>query len=82
MVGKSITETGKGGMKTKIEASRMLTWKSAFESDQGIRNTESALGDGIKRPSKSEKKNIPIARKSIVAKIDINKGDLFSEDTL
>ena len=29
-------------MKTKIEASRMLTWKSAFESDQGIRNTESA----------------------------------------
>ena len=29
-------------MKTKIEASRMLTWKSAFESDSGIRNTESA----------------------------------------
>lgn len=47
-----------------------------------IRNIEFALGDGIKRPSKSEKKNIPIARKSIVAKIDINKGDLFSEDNL
>ncbi len=29
-------------MKTKIEASRMLTWKSASESDSGIRNTESA----------------------------------------
>ena len=29
-------------MKTKIEASRMLTWKSAYESDNGIRNTESA----------------------------------------
>ena len=29
-------------MKTKIEASRMLTWKSAAESDAGIRNTESA----------------------------------------
>ena len=29
-------------MKTKIEASRMLTWKSANESDEGIRNTESA----------------------------------------
>ena len=29
-------------MKTKIEESRMLTWKSAYESDNGIRNTESA----------------------------------------
>ena len=29
-------------MKTKIEASRMLTWKSASESDAGISNTESA----------------------------------------
>jgi acyl-CoA dehydrogenase len=29
-------------MKTKIEASRMLTWKSAAEGDAGIRNTESA----------------------------------------
>ena len=29
-------------MKTKIEASRVLTWKSASESDSGIRNTESA----------------------------------------
>ena len=29
-------------MKTKIEASRMLTWKSACEADAGIQNTESA----------------------------------------
>jgi len=29
-------------MKTKIEASRMLTWKSAAEGDAGVRNTESA----------------------------------------
>ena len=29
-------------MKTKIEASRALTWKSAWEADNGIRNTESA----------------------------------------
>ena len=29
-------------MKTKIEASRLLTWKSAQEFDAGIRNTESA----------------------------------------
>lgn len=32
---------------------------------QAIRNIEIALGDGIKRPSASERKNIPIARKSI-----------------
>ena len=29
-------------MKTKIEASRMLTWKSAADFDAGVRNTESA----------------------------------------
>ena len=29
-------------MKTKIEASRLLTWKSANERDCGVRNTESA----------------------------------------
>ena len=29
-------------MKTSIEASRMLTWKSAADADAGIRNTESA----------------------------------------
>ena len=29
-------------MKTKIEASRMLTWKSASEFDAGVANTESA----------------------------------------
>jgi acyl-CoA dehydrogenase len=29
-------------MKTKIEASRALTWKTAWEADEGIRNTESA----------------------------------------
>ncbi|HJM68016.1 MAG TPA: acyl-CoA dehydrogenase family protein [Candidatus Thalassarchaeaceae archaeon] len=29
-------------MKTKIEASRALTWKTAWESDNGVRNTESA----------------------------------------
>ena len=49
---------------------------------KSIRNTESALGDGIKRPSESEKKNISIVRKSIIAKKDIKKGELFSENNL
>jgi acyl-CoA dehydrogenase len=29
-------------MKTKIEAGRALTWKTAWEADNGIRNTQSA----------------------------------------
>lgn len=49
---------------------------------RAIRNIESALGSGRKEPSKSEKKNIAIARKSIVAKCDIDAGELFTEDNL
>ena len=47
-----------------------------------IRNIEKAKGNGVKRPSKSETKNIPIARKSIVAKKTIKKGERFSEENL
>lgn len=47
-----------------------------------IRNIEKALGDGIKKPSKSEIKNIKIARKSIIAKDKIEKGEVFTEDNL
>lgn len=49
---------------------------------QGIRNIEKALGDGIKRPSPSELKNKPIARKSIVAARPIKAGEVFTEDNL
>lgn len=49
---------------------------------QGIRNIERALGDGIKRPSPSELKNKPIARKSLVAARPIKAGERFSEDNL
>ncbi|MCM1125494.1 MAG: N-acetylneuraminate synthase [Lachnospiraceae bacterium] len=47
-----------------------------------IRNIESAIGDGEKKPSESEKKNISIVRKSIVAKCDIDAGEVFTEDNL
>lgn len=49
---------------------------------KSIRNIEKALGTNIKTPSDSEKKNIVIARKSIVAKKQINKGDIFSEENI
>ena len=48
----------------------------------GIRNTEKALGDGIKKPSKSEQKNINVIRKSIVAVKPIKKGEIFNEENI
>lgn len=47
-----------------------------------IRNVESALGTGVKKPSNSEQRNIGIVRKSIVAKNEIKKGEFFSEENL
>jgi len=47
-----------------------------------IRNIEKALGSSIKKPSKSEKPNISMARKSIVARKSIKKGELFTENNL
>jgi N,N'-diacetyllegionaminate synthase len=44
-----------------------------------IRNIEKALGSSEKKPSPSESVNIEIARKSIVAKQDIKKGDLLTD---
>jgi sialic acid synthase SpsE len=50
---------------------------------QAIRNIELAIsGNGTKQPSESEKKNIEIARKSIVAKTDIIEGEVFSDRNL
>jgi len=62
--------------------------KASLEPDElkamvsAIRNIELALGSSVKKPSPSESKNKPIARKSIVAKTDIKKGEIFSVDNL
>ena len=47
-----------------------------------IRNIEKALGNGLKKVSSSEQKNISIARKSIIAACEIKKGEVFTEDNL
>lgn len=49
---------------------------------QAIRHIDQALGDGIKRLSKSETKNIAIARKSIVAARAIKIGEIFSAENI
>lgn len=49
---------------------------------QSIRNIEIAMGTGIKKPTFSEIKNKAVVRKSIVAKKDIQKGEVFSDQNI
>lgn len=62
--------------------------KASLEPDElkqmvkSIRNIEFAMGEKDKKVTNSERKNIEIARKSIVAKCDIEKGDVLTEDNI
>lgn len=47
-----------------------------------IRNIEICLGDGVKKVSDSERKNMNLVRKSIVAKRDIKRNEIFSDDNI
>ncbi len=49
---------------------------------RAIRNIEVALGSSIKKPSNSERPNMEVVRKSIVAKKNIKKGDVLCEQNL
>jgi len=49
---------------------------------KGIRIVEKALGDKIKKITKTEKKNIHIIRKSVVAKKNIKKGEIFTKENI
>ena len=52
------------------------------EMVRAIRNVEMALGSAQKEPSDSEKANIEVVRKSIVAIKDIKKGELLTQDNI
>ncbi len=62
--------------------------KASLEPDElqamvsAIRGVEKAIGNGNKEPSESEKRNIPVARKSIVAKNNIHTGEVFTDDNI
>ena len=62
--------------------------KASFEPEElramvrAIRNIELALGSPEKKVSPSEKENLSVARKSIVAAKEIKKGELLGEDNL
>ncbi len=49
---------------------------------RSVRHIELALGSGVKAPSASERKNMAIARKSIVAARAIKAGERFDETNL
>ena len=46
---------------------------------EGIRQIELAIGDGVKAPTAREYENIKIARKSLIARRAISKGEVFTE---
>lgn len=52
------------------------------EMVKAVRNIEKALGDGRKHRTASEEKNCAAARKSIVARRDIKKGEQFTQENL
>lgn len=47
-----------------------------------IRNIEVALGDGVKRPNRSELKCAEVVQKSILAKCPIKQGEILTEENL
>ena len=62
--------------------------KASLEPDElkemvvAIRDVEKALGDGIKIPTKEEEEIKKVARRSVVAKVDIPEGAIITEDML
>ena len=62
--------------------------KASLEPDElkemvkSIRDVEKALGNGVKIPTKEEEEIKRIARRSIVAKVDIPKGTTITEDMM
>lgn len=49
---------------------------------QGIRQVEKSMGSAVKEPTSSEKRNMAVARKSLVAACEIKKGELFTPENL
>ena len=62
--------------------------KASLEPDElkemvkAIRDVKKSLGDGVKRPTKSEEEIKKVARRSVVAKVDIPKGTTITENML
>lgn len=62
--------------KASLEPSELIAMTTA------IRNIERALGSGVKETTASERENLAVARKSIVASRRITMGEIYTEDNL
>ena len=62
--------------KTSLEPNELI------KMVESIRNIEIALGSGNKSPKQSELENLNLIRKSIVAKLNIVAGEVFSNENL
>jgi N,N'-diacetyllegionaminate synthase len=62
--------------KASLEPNELISMVNA------IRNIELSMGNGIKKASPSEKNNISIVRKSIVANKDIKIGEILTEENI
>lgn len=62
--------------------------KASLEPDElkrmvrAVRNIEAAMGDGRKRRTASESRNVSVVRKSIVAAEKIKAGEIFTENNI
>lgn len=62
--------------------------KASLEPDEleqlvkSIRHLEKAFGSPVKQVSRSEKKNMTVARKSLIAAVDIKKGEKFTDENM
>ena len=52
------------------------------EMTKAIREVQKAIGDGIKKPTKTEKKIKNVVRKSIVSKVNISKGAVITREVI
>jgi N,N'-diacetyllegionaminate synthase len=49
---------------------------------KAVRNIDTAMGSGVKEISESEKENIDVVRKSVVASCEIKKGEILTVENL
>ncbi len=52
------------------------------EMVRAIRDVEKALGDGVKQPTAEEEEVKKVARRSIIARVDISEGVIITQDML
>ena len=69
-------------VKVKTAPTGLMAAKAPKEMVTAIRNIEIALGDGIKKPNRSEIEIMKVARRSLIATRDIRAGEIIKESDI